>query len=38
MPPKWGFWGYDPVNGELSQRDRQKALMVAETQTRRMSH
>ena len=32
------FWGggFDPLNGGLSHRDPQKALMVAET--RRMSH
>jgi len=30
----WG--GFDPLNGGLSHRDPQKALMVAETH--RMSH
>ena len=35
--PKMGFFGgVDPLNGGLSHRDPQKALMVAET--RRMSH
>jgi len=35
--PKMGFFGgFDPLNGGLSHRDPQKALMVAET--RRMSH
>jgi len=35
--PKMGFFGgYDPLNRELSHRDPQKALMVAETH--RMSH
>ena len=35
--PKMGvFGGFDPLNGGLSERDPEKALMVAET--RRMSH
>ena len=35
--PKTGFWGgFDPLSGELSHRDPEKALMVAEA--RCMSH
>ena len=25
-PQNWGFWEYDPLNGELSHRDPQKAF------------
>jgi len=31
IPPKIVFWGIDPVNGEQSHRDRQKALPCADT-------
>jgi len=27
-PPKWGFWGFDPLNGETYQRNSQKAQDV----------
>ena len=35
-PQNWRFGGFDPINGELSHRDPQNAVTVAET--RHMSH
>ena len=30
-PQNWGFGGFDPLSGELSHRDPQKARPCAET-------